>query len=76
MPLPAAARGFSSDIADRVRLNWAIEIDTDTLELEALALVLAVLEVELDEELLQAAAARLKASATDTASPFLATLIM
>ena len=76
LPWPAAASGFSTAIADRVRSNWAIEIDTDTPELEALALVLAELEDELDEELLQAAAARLKASATDTASPFLAVRII
>jgi hypothetical protein len=41
--------------------------------LEELALALAELEVELDDELLQAAAKRLRASAADTASPFLAT---
>jgi hypothetical protein len=69
-----AVSGFSVAIAARVRSNWATEIDTVTLEvLEALALVLAELEDELDEELLQAAATRLKASAADTASPFLAT---
>jgi hypothetical protein len=54
--------------------NWATEIDTDTLEgLEEVALALGELVVELDEELLQAAAKRHKASAADTASPFLAT---
>jgi len=41
--------------------------------LEALELALDELVVELDEELLQAAAKRHKASAADTASPFLAT---
>jgi hypothetical protein len=54
--------------------NWVTEIDTDTLEgLEELALALAELEDELDEELLQAAPARHRASATEPASPFLAT---
>jgi len=68
--LPSAARGFSEAIALKVRSSWPTEIDgTAPAELE---------EVEpelLDElaELLQAAAARHKASDTDTTSPFLAT---
>jgi hypothetical protein len=50
-----------------------IEIVTDTFAgLEEPALALAELDDELDEEL-QAAAPRLKASAADTANPFLAT---
>jgi hypothetical protein len=54
--------------------NWATEIDTDTLDgLEEVALALVEVVDGLDEELLQAAAKRLKASAADTASPFLAT---
>jgi hypothetical protein len=54
--------------------NAATEIVTDTLlGLELVALALAELVVELEEELLQAAAKRHKASAADTASPFLAT---
>src|SRR6516165_2718531 len=74
LPWPAAVSGFSVAIAARVRSNWATEIDTVTLEvLEALELALDELVVELDEELLQAAAKRHKASAADTASPFLAT---
>jgi len=71
LPLPAATRGFSADSAEKVRSNWVTEIDTDTAEELALALVLVgVLEEEL---LLQAAAARHKASDTDvTTAPFLA----
>src|SRR6266568_2270130 len=73
LPLPAAARGFSADIAEKVLSNWVTEIDTDVL-LELLALaeleLVAVLE---GEELLQAAAARHKASDADaTTAPFLA----
>jgi hypothetical protein len=55
--------------------NWATEIDTDTAEELALALELelVVLLGVLDEELLlQAAAARHKASDTDATAPFLA----
>ena len=74
LPWPAVASGFSADSADRVRSNWAIEIVTDTLEgLEEVALALAELEDELDDELLQAAPTRHKASAAVPASPFLAT---
>ena len=81
LPLPAAARGFSADSAEKVRSNWVTEIDTVAPpELEALAELEAELEVPLaleDEELLQAAAARHKASATDVATaPFLAIRII
>jgi hypothetical protein len=59
-------------IASKVRSSWPTEIvGTAPEELEALALVLLLVD-ELDE-LLQAAAARHKASDTDTTSPFLAT---
>src|SRR6266851_458588 len=79
LPLPAAASGFSADIADMVRSNAPTEIDgtvaADELEL-AEALVLPPVALE-DEELLQAAAARHKASDTDVATaPFLATRII
>src|SRR5260370_1624504 len=37
LPLPAAARGFSADIAEKVLSNWVTEIDTDRAELLALA---------------------------------------
>ena len=75
MPLPRAARGFSVAIADMVLSNELTEMDgtvaDDELEAEALLLV-PPLAVE-DEELLQAAAARHKASDTDvTTAPFLA----
>ena len=75
LPLPAAARGFSAVIAAKDRSNWVTEIvtvvDDDEPEAEALVLVL-VLAVD-EEELLQAAAARHKASDTDvTTAPFLA----
>jgi len=66
--LPAAASGLSAAIADRVRLNWLTEIDTpagaDEPELLRPAEVLA-------EELAHAATARLTASNTAAASPFL-----
>jgi hypothetical protein len=71
--------GFSTDIADRVRSNWATEIDTVAPlddELELLALVLAA-GAEDEELLLQAAAARHKASDADaTTAPFLAIRII
>jgi len=69
--LPAAARGFSEAIALKVRSSWPTEIDgTAPAEPEEVEP-----ELLLDElaELLQAAAARHKASDTDTTSPFLAT---
>jgi hypothetical protein len=69
--------GFSAAIAARVRSNWATEIDTDTgAALDVVALALAELEDELDDELLQAAPRRHKASAAVPASPFLATCII
>jgi len=56
-------------IASKVRSSWPTEIvGTVPAEADELELV-----VELLEELLQAAAARHKASDTDTTSPFLAT---
>jgi hypothetical protein len=62
-----------------VRSNCVNEIDTvapDELEVEAEALVLPPLAVE-DEELLQAAAARHRASDTDaTPAPFLVNRII
>ncbi|MGH3205431.1 MAG: hypothetical protein ACRDOA_10165 [Streptosporangiaceae bacterium] len=66
------ASGFRSAIALKVRSSWVIEIDgVEPAELE---LVLELPD-ELEElaELLQAAAARHRASVADTASPFLAT---
>jgi hypothetical protein len=69
--------GFSTDIADRLRSNWATEIDT-VAPLE-LGLLLLPLEGEEEEELLllQAAAARHKATDADTATaPFLAIRII
>jgi hypothetical protein len=68
--------GFSTDIADRVRSNWATEIDTLTPDDELVGLL--VLPAAGDEELLlQAAAARHKASDADaTTAPFLAILII
>jgi hypothetical protein len=74
LPLPAAASGFSVDMAEKSRVSWASEIDTEAAALELLL-------VALDDELgvllllllLQAAAARHKASDTDvTTAPFLA----
>ena len=77
LPLPAAVSGFSTDIADRVRSNWATEIDTVTpLELGLLVLLLP-LEGEEELLLLQAAAARHKATDADTTTaPFLAIRII
>jgi len=70
--LPAAARGFRVAIASKVRSSWPTEIvGTEPAELEEPEVELELLD-EL-EELLQAAAARHRASAADTASPFLAT---
>jgi hypothetical protein len=62
-------------MAEKSRVSWVIEIVTETAEELALALVLVLLLGVLDEELLlQAAAARHKASDTDvTTAPFLAT---
>ena len=82
LPLPAAARAFSAVIVEKVRLNEVIETftvadDGDELEAEALVLVLVLVLVDEDEELLQAAAARHKASDTDvTTAPFLAIRII
>ena len=75
LPLPAEASGFNVDMAEKSRVSWVIEIVTETAEELALALVLVVLLGVLEEELLlQAAAARHKASDTDvTTAPFLAT---
>ena len=75
LPWPAAVRAFSAVIAEKVRLNEDIEMFTvveadDELEAEALVLVLVLADVE--EELLQAAAARPKATADVTTAPFLA----
>jgi hypothetical protein len=75
------ARGFSAAIAEKVRSNELTEIDgavppDEVLEADALVLVLPPLALE-DEELLQAAAARHKASDTDaTPAPFVATRII
>src|SRR6478736_2418521 len=74
LPLPAAVSGFSTDIADRVRSNWATEIDTVAPDDELAELLLLLpLEGEEEEELLlQAAAARHTASDADaTTAPFL-----
>jgi hypothetical protein len=71
--LPWLARGCNDDIADSVRSNWEIEIDTDVPadELE-LALLVGVPPPEDEELLLQAAAARHRASDADAATaPFL-----
>ena len=66
---------MSAAIASKLRPSWLTEIDTVALEeLGELELVLELVE-ELDE-LLQAAAARHKASDTDITSPFLATRII
>jgi hypothetical protein len=66
--------GFSTDIADRVRSNWATEIDTVAPD-DELAGLLLLLPLEGEEEellLLQAAAARHTASDADaTTAPFL-----
>jgi hypothetical protein len=76
LPLPWEARGFSAAIADKVRSNWPTEIDgtvpADELELLVAEALLLGPELE-EEELLQAAAARHKASDTDATAPFLAT---
>ncbi len=71
LPLPAAASGFSVDMAEKSRVSWTREIVTDVVLLEALAeVVLLVLLLLL---LLQAAAARHKATGSATATaPFLA----
>jgi hypothetical protein len=54
-----------------VRSNWVTEIDTDALE--ALAELVPPPLADVDGELLQAAAARHKATDTDvTTAPFLA----
>jgi hypothetical protein len=70
LPLPSASRGFRSVIAENVRVSELTEMDgtAPPVELPLLALV--------EEELLQAAAARPKASDTDTTAPFLATRII
>jgi len=76
LPLPAAARGFRTDIAEKSRVNWATEIDTAGAAEELALLELPPLG-ELDEELLHAAAARHKASDADaTTAPFLTRGIM
>jgi hypothetical protein len=76
LPLPAAVSGFSTDIADRVRSNWATEIDTLTPD-EPVGLLVPPAAAEDEELLLQAAAARHKASDADaTTAPFLAILII
>jgi hypothetical protein len=60
-------------MALKVRSSWPTEIDgTAALELELVLVLELLLEDEL-EELLQAAAARHKASAAESTSPFLAT---
>jgi hypothetical protein len=64
--------GFSTDIADRVRSNWATEIDTVAPDDELAGLLVLPLEGEEEELLLQAAAARHTASDADaTTAPFL-----
>ena len=77
LPLPAAAKGFRTDIAEKSRVNWATEIDTVAPDEELALLELPPLG-ELDEELLlHAAAARHKASDADaTTAPFLTMGIM
>jgi hypothetical protein len=71
LPLPVEARGFRAAIALKVRSSWPIEID-GTVPAEPVEPVEPELLDEL-AELLQAAAARHRASVADTASPFLAT---
>ena len=74
LPLPALASGLRDDMAEKVRLSELTDMD-GTAPLELL-LVPPVLVLE-DVELLQAAAARHKASDTDaTAAPCLATGII
>ena len=77
-PLPAAVSGFSTDIAARVRSNWATEIDTVAPPELGLLLLVLLLALEGEEELLlQAAAARHKATDADTTTaPFLAIRII
>jgi len=71
--LPAAARGFSADIAEKVLSNWVTEIDTAELLALAVLELVGVVLLEGEELLLQAAAARHKASDADaTTAPFLA----
>jgi len=71
--LPAAARGFSADIAEKVLSNWVTEIDTAGLLALAVLELVGVVLLEGEELLLQAAAARHKASDADaTTAPFLA----
>jgi hypothetical protein len=73
LPLPWLARGCNDDIADSVRSNWLTEIDTEAPadELE-LVLLVGVPLPEDEELLLQAAAARHRASDADvTTAPFL-----
>jgi hypothetical protein len=76
LPLPSAASGFRAVIAEKVRVSELTEIDgtiaPEELEAEAEVPLPALVE----EELLQAAAARHKASDTDTTAPFLATRII
>jgi hypothetical protein len=75
--LPAEASGFSAAIAAKVRSNAATEIDTVVPDDELALLELPPLGVLEDEELLQAAAPRHKASDADaTTAPFLAIGIM
>jgi len=75
--LPAETSGFSADIAEKVRSNWPTEIDTAAPDEELALLELPPPGVLEDEELLQAAAARHKASDMDaTTAPFLAIGIM
>jgi hypothetical protein len=61
-----------SDIAVKFRLSELIEIDGTAAE----ELVFVPLAAVVEGELLQAAAARPKASDTDTTAPFLATRII
>jgi len=71
--LPAAARGFSADIAEKVLSNWVTEIDTAGLLALAVLELVGVVLLEGEELLLQAAAARHKASDADaTTAPLLA----
>ena len=77
LPLPEVASGFSDDIAEKVRSSWLSEIDTAGAELELLLVALDFAPGVLLLLLLQAAAARHKATDTDaTAAPFLATRII
>jgi len=70
LPLPSAASDFRSAIASKVRFSWPTESDGVAAEDELVLLLELVDELE---ELLQAAAARHKASVADSTSPFLAT---